>query len=410
MKIVIFGLTVSSSWGNGHATLWRGLIHSLAAMGHRVVFFERDVAYYADTRDLFELPGGTLCLYGDWADVRSRAARELADADARHRHVASARMASTRRSLSSMRREPLAVFYDLDTPVTLSLLATGAEVVAIGPSGLRRFRPRAELYRRRGAGCPEKQPWRVPCRAALRPCRSRHPQALPPGAAIRLRPVLYRHLFGGPAARRRGIFRGARPAQSARRFVLAGAQYPAGFPLDREHPLRPASAAGGASGLLRLVAAHAQCHAACHGRDGLVPVRQALRGDRLRGRGSVAIGGKGWTHSSSPGGRSWSRATPRMCSTPSRGHPRLRRIGLRPASGPWRNTHRRHARAESRSACSRARQRRTAPWPALNWRPEHVGNCARRRAGQPHSAARLLEGAAARSAAASTARPSGPAP
>jgi len=26
MKLVIFGLSVSSSWGNGHATLWRGLI------------------------------------------------------------------------------------------------------------------------------------------------------------------------------------------------------------------------------------------------------------------------------------------------------------------------------------------------------------------------------------------------
>jgi hypothetical protein len=25
MKLVIFGLTVSSSWGNGHATLWRAL-------------------------------------------------------------------------------------------------------------------------------------------------------------------------------------------------------------------------------------------------------------------------------------------------------------------------------------------------------------------------------------------------
>lgn len=25
MKFVIFGLTISSSWGNDHATLWRGL-------------------------------------------------------------------------------------------------------------------------------------------------------------------------------------------------------------------------------------------------------------------------------------------------------------------------------------------------------------------------------------------------
>ncbi len=46
MKLVIFGLTVSSSWGNGHATLWRGLITALAARGHEVVFFERFFYFY----------------------------------------------------------------------------------------------------------------------------------------------------------------------------------------------------------------------------------------------------------------------------------------------------------------------------------------------------------------------------
>ena len=52
MKLVIFGLTVSSSWGNGHATLWRGLLRALAKRGHIVVFFERDAPYYAAHRDL----------------------------------------------------------------------------------------------------------------------------------------------------------------------------------------------------------------------------------------------------------------------------------------------------------------------------------------------------------------------
>ena len=53
MRIVIFGLTISSSWGNGHATLWRGLCKYLVRSGHSVVFFERDVPYYAGARDLF---------------------------------------------------------------------------------------------------------------------------------------------------------------------------------------------------------------------------------------------------------------------------------------------------------------------------------------------------------------------
>jgi spore maturation protein CgeB len=64
MKLVIFGLTVSSSWGNGHATLWRGLISALTARGHRVVFFERDQPFYASHRDLLALPrGAELMLY-----------------------------------------------------------------------------------------------------------------------------------------------------------------------------------------------------------------------------------------------------------------------------------------------------------------------------------------------------------
>src|SRR3954463_15156796 len=82
VKIVIFGLTISSSWGNGHATLWRGLCKNLIRIGHSIVFFERDVPYYADNRDMAELAGGRLILYQNWRDVTSRAAAELRDADA----------------------------------------------------------------------------------------------------------------------------------------------------------------------------------------------------------------------------------------------------------------------------------------------------------------------------------------
>lgn len=81
MKLVILGLSVSSSWGNGHATLWRGLCAALAKRGHRVVFFERDVPYYAAHRDLFALPGGELILYESWDEIAITAGRRLADCD-----------------------------------------------------------------------------------------------------------------------------------------------------------------------------------------------------------------------------------------------------------------------------------------------------------------------------------------
>ena len=82
MHVVIFGLTVSSSWGNGHATLWRSLIAAMLRQGHTVTFFERDVPYYASTRDVRELPSGAvLRLYQGTNDIRDEAQVELAQAD-----------------------------------------------------------------------------------------------------------------------------------------------------------------------------------------------------------------------------------------------------------------------------------------------------------------------------------------
>src|SRR3954469_11873110 len=81
VKLVIFGLTVSSSWGNGHATLWRGLVRALARDGHTVVFFERDVDYYARHRDLQSTDDAALILYETWNAVLPLARRHLAHAD-----------------------------------------------------------------------------------------------------------------------------------------------------------------------------------------------------------------------------------------------------------------------------------------------------------------------------------------
>src|SRR5688572_32217110 len=81
LKLVIFGLSISSSWGNGHATLWRALCRALGRRGHRVVFFEKDVPYYASHRDMTDIPGCHLRLYSDWNEIAEEARRELADAD-----------------------------------------------------------------------------------------------------------------------------------------------------------------------------------------------------------------------------------------------------------------------------------------------------------------------------------------
>lgn len=138
MKLVVFGLTISSSWGNGHATLWRGLCRALAQRGHRIVFYERDVPYYAGSRDFFELPDGELVLYDNWEAVRPRAARDAADADAAVvTSYCPDGIAATDLILSE--GHALTVFYDLDTPITLARLEQGETVAYIGPDGLHGF-------------------------------------------------------------------------------------------------------------------------------------------------------------------------------------------------------------------------------------------------------------------------------
>lgn len=228
MKIVIFGLTVSSTWGNGHATLWRGLCKALTRREHQVVFFERDAPYYANNRDLYQLPGGMLVLYRDWGEVRARAKREVDDADATivssycpDGIAASALVTSSR---------PLSVFYDLDTPVTMARLAAGEQVPYLPPHGLRDF----DLALSFTGG------------AALQLLRSRlgakrvaalygsvdpevhHPAEARPHYAADLsylgtysadRQAALRSLFLEPAAR-----------HQEDRFLMGGAQYPADFP------------------------------------------------------------------------------------------------------------------------------------------------------------------------------------
>lgn len=138
MKLVIFGLSISSSWGNGHATLWRGLCRALERRGHRTVFFERDTPYYAAHRDLTEIPGVELRLYQRWEEILPEARKHLAGADvAMVTSYCPDGVAASDLALSSTARTR--VYYDLDTPVTLELLRKGKHVPYLSPNGLGDF-------------------------------------------------------------------------------------------------------------------------------------------------------------------------------------------------------------------------------------------------------------------------------
>ncbi|TPM56936.1 glycosyltransferase [Mesorhizobium sp. B2-2-4] len=138
MQMVIFGLTVTSSWGNGHATLWRGLIRALARYGWSITFFERNTPYYAGARDLDQLDGGNIVLYPDWEDIRRVAEQTIKQSDVVivTSYCPDAVDASR---LAQQACRGLRVFYDLDTPITLARLDQGERPPYFGPEGLADF-------------------------------------------------------------------------------------------------------------------------------------------------------------------------------------------------------------------------------------------------------------------------------
>lgn len=229
MKIVIFGLTISSSWGNGHATLWRGLLKALGRRGHSATFFERDVPYYASTRDLWELPFGKLRLYREFADIAGEAARDLCHADlAIVTSYCPDAVQATRLLQSS--RVNLKAFYDLDTPVTLDRIRAGEAVFYLPPDGLLSFdlvlsytggRALDELQEKLGAR-------RVfPLYGSVDPdahCRVTAREEFRADLSY-----LGTYAPDRQAALERFMVEPARLLPQ-RRFLIGGAQYPSGFP------------------------------------------------------------------------------------------------------------------------------------------------------------------------------------
>jgi spore maturation protein CgeB len=120
LNIVIFGLSITSSWGNGHATTFRSLIKALAKKGHTVTFFEKDAPWYASSRDMPDPPFCETVLYQDVEDVKKHDST-LGNADLviLGSYVADAKALT---ELVKAYNPACFAFYDIDTPVTLAKL------------------------------------------------------------------------------------------------------------------------------------------------------------------------------------------------------------------------------------------------------------------------------------------------
>jgi spore maturation protein CgeB len=121
MKIVILGLSITSSWGNGHATTYRALVRELTTAGHDVTFLERDQPWYAENRDLPRPPYGETHLYRSVAELKRRFGGEVSEADC----VILGSFVPEGIAVGewiTRRAEGVTAFYDIDTPVTLRKL------------------------------------------------------------------------------------------------------------------------------------------------------------------------------------------------------------------------------------------------------------------------------------------------
>jgi spore maturation protein CgeB len=129
MKITVLGLSITSSWGNGHATTYRALVRGLAARGHDVLFLERNAEWYADNRDLPSPPYCRTRIYDTIADLSAKYVDDIATSDL----VIVGSYVPEGVAVGDLvfaHAQGVTAFYDIDTPVTLAKIETGIDYLA----------------------------------------------------------------------------------------------------------------------------------------------------------------------------------------------------------------------------------------------------------------------------------------
>ena len=124
LRFVILGLSITSSWGNGHATTYRALVRELSARGHQVLFLERDVEWYASNRDMPKPPYGRVALYSTIKQLKDQYGTAVRNADV----VIVGSYVQEGVAIGewvTRQAQGVTAFYDIDTPVTISNLEKG---------------------------------------------------------------------------------------------------------------------------------------------------------------------------------------------------------------------------------------------------------------------------------------------
>lgn len=151
LEIAFFGSSLVSSYWNGAATYYRGLVRALAARGHRVTFYEPDAWDRQRHRDIDDPPWARVVVYsGTDPAAAERALDEARSADVliKASGVGVFDEQLDAGVLDRRRRGALAIYWDVDAPATLARLARE------GRDPLRALVPRYDLVLVYGGGPP----------------------------------------------------------------------------------------------------------------------------------------------------------------------------------------------------------------------------------------------------------------
>lgn len=246
MKIVIYGLTITSSWGNGHATTYRSLVKALARKGHKIHFIEKDVEWYRNNRDLPQPEFCIVHLYEDWPRETRGLVALAVDADVVLIGSYFPDAIAATRVLLNAGIGPV-LFYDIDTPITIAQLRDQGRTTYLEPSLIPLYD--AYLSFTGGPALSELEDdfgasWAVPFYCSVDAAMYRPLPVSPEfrcdlsylGTYASDRQPKLMHLLNDPAR-----------LLPDRRFIVAGPQYPTGIPWNpnvgriihlspREHP------------------------------------------------------------------------------------------------------------------------------------------------------------------------------
>ena len=223
MKIAFFGSSLLSSYWNGAATYYRGILKALAARGYEITFYEPDVYDRQQHRDIDPPDWCRVVVYSGTIDAMRAVAANAADADivVKASGVGFEDEALLREVLRHARADAIRVFWDVDAPATLS------ELRAAPDHPLRRGLPGLDLVLTYGGGDPVVSAYRelgaprcVPVYNALDP-ETHHPVGSDPRYATDL--AFLGNRLPDREARVEAFFLSPASMLPGRKFLLGGA-------------------------------------------------------------------------------------------------------------------------------------------------------------------------------------------